>query len=126
MRVLLVGDEAELGNLAAALRERGLAVEVTPSPSSGEQTGLAALAGGLRAFERLLSDGTPRAVVVGSPSDAALAAILVASKLGVPTARLDPSDRAPSGTDVNRTVIEQLADAVLARDPEAVASWAGA
>jgi hypothetical protein len=126
MRVLLVSDDTGPDDLAAELRERGLSVDMAPPTSTGKQAGLAALAGGLRAFERLLTAGAPSAVVVDSASDAALAAVLVASKLGVPTARLDPSDRAPAGTEVNRTVIEQLADAVLARDPEAVAAWARA
>lgn len=125
MRVLLVGDDG-LDGLAAALGERGLSVDVPPATAGGEEGGPTALAGRLRVFERLLADGADRAVVVGSASDEALAAILVASKLTVPTARLDPPDRATSGIEVNRTVIEQLADAVLARDPDAVTRWARA
>ena len=125
MRVLLVGDDGR-GGLAAALGERGLSVEVVSAAAGGEEGGPAALAGRLRAFERLLADGAVRAVLVGSASDDALAAILVASKLSVPTARLNPPNPETAGREVNRTVIEQLADSVLARDPEAVASWARA
>jgi hypothetical protein len=124
MRVLLVGDDG-LDGLAAALSERGLSVDVAPAADDAEG-GPAALAVKLRAFERVLGDGAVRAVVVGSVSDEALSAILVASKLCVPIARLDPPDHATTSSEVNRTVIEQLADAVLARDPEAVASWARA
>jgi UDP-N-acetylglucosamine 2-epimerase len=122
MRVLLVGDDGRDG-LAGALGELGLSVEVVPAAAGGEEGGPAALAGRLRAFERLLADGAVRAVLVGSASDDALAAILVASKLSVPTARLESPDLAPAGTEINRTVIAQLADAALAPEPQAVARW---
>jgi hypothetical protein len=124
MRVLLVGEGARLEELSAALRAEGVSVERVPRDPGGEPVEeIADIAAAVRTFERLLTEDEPDAVVLGSTSNAALAAILVATKLGVPVARLDSAGGGLGGTGINRAVIEQLADAELAADATAIAAW---
>ncbi len=84
------------------------------------------IAAALRAFEDRLA-AVDRVVLVGS-SDLVLAALLVASKLRIPVAAVatDAADPGDSGSELNRRLIEQLADAVLAGDPEALTAWLAA
>jgi UDP-N-acetylglucosamine 2-epimerase len=125
MSLLLVSDHPPPDGLAAALERAGVAlerppVEPAPRPDAGE---LAEIATALREFETLLAGDGPDAVLLGSASNQALAALLVASKAGVPVARLGGA-RGEAASSINGRVIEQLADATLADDAEAIAAWA--
>lgn len=124
MRMLFVGAGPETSPLAEELEAAGVAVERAPAdtaPGGGE---IAELAAGLRAFERLLGGDRPDAVLLLEPSNAALAALLVAAKLRVPVARVE-DDRfgADRSTEVNRALIGALADAPLAAGADAILAW---
>ncbi|HMC05824.1 MAG TPA: hypothetical protein VKG89_00360 [Solirubrobacterales bacterium] len=122
MRALIVGDGERADRLAAGLERAGIEVERPGGAPPGEG-GIAALAGGIVALERLLADRPANAVVLEGDSDAALAALIVASKLEVPVARVaGPRPRA-GPTDLNWRLIASLADAELAEDAETVAAW---
>ena len=64
-----------------------------------------ALPQALRTLERRLLDERPALVVVADASDSALAAVLVASKLGIPVEAMPPATEASS---VNGPVIAKL------------------
>jgi hypothetical protein len=72
----------------------------------------------LRELERILGDRRPEAVLVASASSAALAAVLVATKLEIPAFRLEIEVGDPPGS--NADLIRQLADAALAPEPAAI------
>jgi hypothetical protein len=79
----------------------------------------------MRAFEDRLGRAVDRVVLAGS-SDLALAAVLVASKMRIPVAALATKAPNPAGSapgELNRRLIERLADAVLADDATALAAW---
>ena len=83
----------------------------------------------MRAFEDRLGGARVDRVVLAGSSAPALAAVLVASKLRVPVAALatDAPNRAGGTPDeLNRRLIEQLADAVLPDDPTTLAAWLAA
>jgi hypothetical protein len=80
------------------------------------------IARGLRDLERELADQGPEAVLIASRSAAALAAVIVATKLGTPVARLEPPEDAAS-QDANARLIRQLADTALPPDPVAIVEW---
>jgi hypothetical protein len=124
MRVLIVGDAPE----ADAVEERLLASRVAverrgddPPPGDGSQE-IAEIARDLREFEGLLGRSGAGAVLVASDSPAALAAVLVATKVGTPVALLEPPGD-PADDGANARVIRRLADTTLARDPAAVVDW---
>ena len=80
----------------------------------GDQVG--ELAAALIAFERLLADEPPDAVLLVSTTNLALAAVLVAAKLQIPVAaqwKAAPEDRA---SELNARLIERLADATVGDD----------
>jgi hypothetical protein len=60
-------------------------------------------------------------VLLGSASDLALAATLVATKAAIPVAAV--GDVSNSGPPMNARLIAQLADAALAADAAAIAAW---
>ena len=124
MRVLLVGAREAADRLAETLSGPGVAVERVPEPAPAE-TGaeeIAAIAKSLLEFEDLLAENGPDAVVLASRSSSSLAALLVATKLGLPTASLEPLSE-EAGDEVNARLIGQLADTKLAVDAEAVVTW---
>jgi len=125
MGVLIVGETAEPPASAIELEAAGFEVERRvdgPRPVDGTQE-IAEIAGDLREFERALEAGSVDAVLIASDSPAALAAVIVATKMGVPVASLLVPDEA-SGDGANARVIRQLADAALAPDAQAIMEWA--
>jgi UDP-N-acetylglucosamine 2-epimerase len=125
MRALFVSDHPPPDGLVASLEQAGVALELPPAEPAArpDASELTEIATALRGFERLLSRDGPEAVLLGSASNQALAALLVASKLGVPVARLEPV-ALEAASSINSTVIGQLADATLADEAEAIAAWA--
>jgi UDP-N-acetylglucosamine 2-epimerase len=123
VRVLLVGNSEEASGLAESLDGEAVAVEHRPdeSPPAGGPEEIAAIAHELREFERVLGEDGPDAVLVGSASAAALAAVLVATKLGTPVAAVASGGQDPHG--VNARLIRQLSDAQVAPEPAAVVNW---
>jgi UDP-N-acetylglucosamine 2-epimerase len=122
MRILIVGEKGRPHALAGALETEGVDVERPPKGAFGaphdDQVG--ELAAALLAFERLFADGAPDAVLLVSTSNLALAAVLVASKLQIPVAGLE--EGAPGEAELNRRLIEQLADRTVAADAETIAA----
>jgi UDP-N-acetylglucosamine 2-epimerase len=125
VKALIVGENGQVPGLDGALEAEGVEVERPPAgtlPSSGDD--VAQIAAALIALERLLTEEGPDAVVLTSTSNVALAAVLVATKLRIPVAGLV---NAPNGEDslseMNRRLIEQLADAMVAYDAVAIAAW---
>jgi UDP-N-acetylglucosamine 2-epimerase len=124
MRVLIVGERVEPHALVGALEAAGAELERPPedplAAASGDQ--VAELAGALLAFDGLLGDNPPDGVLLVSASNLALAAVLVASKLQIPVATL--AQEAPTGpaSDLNRRLVEQLADGTVADDPATIAA----
>jgi UDP-N-acetylglucosamine 2-epimerase len=124
MRVLIVGEGPEAASIGEGLEAAGVAVElrVTDSPAADGSEEVLEIARDLLDLERALSEQRADAVLVVSPSSAALAAIIVATKLGTPVALLELSgDATPE--DANARVIRQLADTALAPDPAAIVNW---
>ena len=124
MRVLIVGDRPETAAIGRALEADGAAVAHRgdgPPPAGGADE-IAVIAHELREIERALVNPGAGAVVVASHSPGALAAVIVATKLGTPVARLCPPD---SGADegVNSRLIRQLAETTLAPNASAVLEW---
>lgn len=127
VRILFVGNSAQIDGFVDAAREAELAVErwreEEPRPASGGEA-IAAIAANLREFEAALTAADrPDAVVVVADSNASLAAVIVATKVGTPVAMVADPGRQPDGT--NPRLIHQLADRQLAPDPAAIVDWAG-
>ncbi len=125
MNVIVVG-ERRLAAQAALDAEPGL--HLIDPPDEAVLTGggeIGRIAAALRAFEERLGSGSVDRVVLVGESDLALAAVLVASKMGIPVAAIAtdaPKPRDGGSMDLNRRLIEQLADAVLA-DDAALPAW---
>jgi hypothetical protein len=123
VRVLLVGEGEAADRLAAALAGADVSVERTPEPrpEKGAQE-IKVIAKALLELEELLGEQELEAVLLASRSGTALAALLVATKLGTPTVAIEPvSERAPA--DINARLIGQLADTALAGDAKAIVAW---
>jgi UDP-N-acetylglucosamine 2-epimerase len=125
VRVLLVANSAQIDGLDDAAEAAEIVVErwrEDRSAADGDEE-IGAIAAALREFEAVLTGADrPDAVVVASDSSASLAAVIVATKIGTPVARLSASGSDPDGT--NCRLIRQLADSELAREPAAIADWA--
>jgi hypothetical protein len=122
VRILLVGNNANGGALAEEVNSPDLAVDRRPDgpPAGGGPDAIDQIARNLRELELVLTEGGPDAVLVASDSSASLAAVLVATKLGIPVARLEsPGESA----DSNARLINRLADASLAPEPAAIMDW---
>ena len=123
MKVLIVDESGALDALAGELHADGLEtlsppVEVVSEAAGGE---VAEIADALIALERLLAGEGADALLLGSASNVALAAVLVATKAGIPVAAVGgPSEPGP---ELNARLIARLADAVLAADAPVVAGW---
>jgi hypothetical protein len=123
VRVLIVGNSAKADDLAEELAGPDRAVERHPDdppPGSGPDE-VGQIAEDLRELEQVLGRSRPDAVLVASDSSAALAAVLVATKLEVPVARLEIPGTDSDGR--NAGLIAQLADAVLAPEPSEIVDW---
>ena len=123
MTVLLVGNSANIASLARELDGADLTVERWPEDPSagGGAEEVAAIARELRKFETALDHDGPHAVLLASDSSAALAAVLVATKLGAPVGRIELSGE--DSTSANADLIRHLADAALAPEPAAIVDW---
>jgi UDP-N-acetylglucosamine 2-epimerase len=119
MKILVIGEMRRPHALAGALENAGLGVERPPKSAlpaaQGDQVG--ELAAALIAFERLLTDDAPDAVLVVSTSNLALAAVLVATKLQIPVAALvEAAQDEDQTSEMNRRLIERLADGTVGDD----------
>lgn len=124
MRVLIVGGP-ETTSLGEELEVAGVTVDLRGdgAPPGGGREEIAEIAADLREFETKLGENGADAVLVASSSPAALAAVIVATKAGVPVARLQsPGVSAAEGA--NARLIAQLADIALAPEPAAIVAWA--
>jgi hypothetical protein len=123
VRILLVGNSANSNALVEGLDATDLAVEQRPEdpPPDGGPDEIDQIAGDLRELERALTEGAPDAVLLASDSSASLAAVLVATKLGIPVAHLEIPRGGSAGS--NAHLIRQLADAALAPEPAAIMDW---
>ena len=93
------------------------------SGSHGEQTAKV-----LAAFERILLDVDPVAVVVAGDVNSTLACALAASKLGIPVAHLESGLRSGDWTmpeEINRVLTDRLSDVLLTHSPEALENLVG-
>ena len=125
MRILIVGDGTAAASLHEGLEASDLQLDHRPDgPAIGEgEPEIAAIARELREFERVLDEDGADGVLVASDSPAALAAVIVATKLRTPVARLDPLEHGEeAGT--NARLIGELSDARLAPDPATIMDWA--
>jgi UDP-N-acetylglucosamine 2-epimerase len=126
MRLLIIGDDQRAERLVQELESEEISLE-RPSPalvSAGQVDEIGELAAAMRGFEEGLIADAPDALLLASATDLALAALLVATKLGIPVAGVDGADAGDSRDALlNRRLIEQLADTTLAADPEAIAAW---
>jgi hypothetical protein len=123
MKVLVVDESGELEAVVGALEANGLKTCRPPQTLAGAGSGeVGEIAAALISFEGLLAEQGPNAVLLGSASNLALAAVLVATKAGIPVAAV--GDRSGMrGPAVNVRLIAQLADAGLAADAAATAAW---
>jgi len=126
MKTLLVSGNGGTDALARALQAEGVEIKLLPPEALpagvGDEVGQIARA--LVSLETLLVEDAPDAVVLASASNLALAAVLAATKLRIPVACLE--DGMPGEdrlSDINRRLIEQLADVTLTPDAGAVAAW---
>jgi UDP-N-acetylglucosamine 2-epimerase len=121
MRVLIVGEHERPHALAAALEAAGAEVARPPEGALGATAGdqVGELAAALTAFDRLLADDAPEAVLLVSATTPALAAVLVATKLQIPVAALveAPKDRA---SELDARLIEGLANGTVSDDAAAI------
>src|SRR3954452_15241642 len=124
MRVLIVGGP-EITSVGEELEAAGVTVDHRDddAPASGGPQEIAEIAADLREFERTLSENRVDAVLVASSSAAALAAVIIATKAGVPVARLRTAGGA-TDEGANARLIAQLADSALAPEAAAVVDWA--
>jgi hypothetical protein len=117
---MVVGD-GPLRARASLEAKQGLDLVDPPSEASPRQRSeIEEIAAALRAFQDVIV-GVDRVLVVGA-SNPALAAVVVASKLRVPTAAIE-GRAAEGGGRITPRLIGQLADDALADDPAAIAAW---
>jgi UDP-N-acetylglucosamine 2-epimerase len=125
MKILIVGEKGRPHALAGALETAGVDVERPPTGALGAAHGdqIGELAAALIAFERLFADDVPDAVLLVSTSNPALAAVLVATKLQIPVAALVEAAREEDRvSEMNRRLIEQLADGTVGDDAGTIAA----
>jgi UDP-N-acetylglucosamine 2-epimerase (non-hydrolysing) len=88
------------------------------SGSHGQQTARA-----LERIERVLMDERPRVLVVPGDVNSSLAGAIAAAKLGIPVAHIESGLRSFDWTmpeEINRVLIDQVADWCFVHSPEAV------
>jgi UDP-N-acetylglucosamine 2-epimerase len=125
MKVLIVGENGRPHDLAAALQTKGVDVGrppegVLPAAPADE---VGQIAGGLIAFEKLFAEDAPDAVLLVSASNLALAAVLAATKAQIPVASLEQRAQGQESlSEINRRLIDRLADVRVADDAGAIAA----
>jgi UDP-N-acetylglucosamine 2-epimerase len=110
----------------AGLGKDGFALVEPPDGRSTSVDEVEEIAAALRAFDDVLGGGEVDGLVLAGPSNEALAAVLVATKRRIPVVAMkaDGADPDPQGpTQVNRLLIEHLADATLTDDATALGAW---
>ena len=119
----MVGNSEEASRLAEGLEGEDVALDCRPDGTERAEgpEEIGAMAKALREFERALGDGGPDAVLVVTDSSASVAAVIVATKLGTPVARIEDARGDDAG--VNASLIRQLADTRLAPDAAAIVNW---
>jgi hypothetical protein len=120
----LIANSAQIDGLAEAAGAADVALERWPEHrlAGGEGEEIAAIAAALREFETALTAAdAPDSVLVASASSDALAAVIVATKVGTPVACVGVTGPDPGGT--NARLIRQLADRDLAPEPAAIVDW---
>ena len=124
MKIVIVGEKGSPHALAGALETAGVGVERPPERElAGHDDEIGELAAALIAFERLFADDSPDAVLLVSTSNLALAAVLVATKLQIPVAALvEPARDEGQMSEMNRRLIEQLADGTVTGDGGTIAA----
>ena len=118
MKVTIVGGDATADGLAAIAGDAEIEARVI-AETPGAERSAAALAERLRELERAILAESPEAVLVVDDTDSALAAVLVATKLGV--AVVTAAEAIP--TSSNGRLIERLADERLPDGPSGLADW---
>jgi UDP-N-acetylglucosamine 2-epimerase len=120
MRILIVGEAERPHALAAGLEAAGVEVERSPDGAAAHDDEVGELASALVAFDRLLSDDPPDALLLVSASNLALAAVLVAAKLRIPAAAVVEETREGRTSELNRRLVEQLSDSTVGSDPATI------
>jgi UDP-N-acetylglucosamine 2-epimerase len=115
MRIAVVSDApGDAANVAPALRDRAEVETVEVEGRADTELGRTAAA--ISRLEPPLADRRPAAVVAAGDGNAALAAALVAAKLGLPVARVGAGVRTGARHDpaeVNRVVVDHVCDLLL-------------
>jgi UDP-N-acetylglucosamine 2-epimerase len=124
MKIVIVGEKGRPHALAGALETAGVGIERPPeSEFTGHDDQVGELAAALVAFERLFADDAPDAVLLVSTTNLALAAVLVATKLHIPVAALvEAAQDEGRISELNRRLIEQLADGTVTGDAGTIAA----
>jgi hypothetical protein len=120
----LVANSAQIAGLDDAAASADVVVDRWREgrPAADEDEEIAAIAVDLRDLEAALTGtGRPDAVLLAAVSNAALAAVIVATKAGTPVACVNVPGRDPEGT--NARLIRQLADRELAPEPAVIVDW---
>jgi UDP-N-acetylglucosamine 2-epimerase len=122
---MLIGEWAGADALAGSLEEQGIEVKRAPrhmsAPAGNE---IEQIAASLVAWEELMSEDSPDAVLLASTSNAALAAAVVATRLQIAAVSLeDGAASRDHDLELNSRLIHQLADVTLTGEPGAVAAW---
>lgn len=119
MRLIIAGGEREVRVLASTAGEAGIDARTIAEPD-GHEASVTALAARLRELEASIASERPDAVVVADDTDAALAALLAATKVGVPAVAVAGAGSSSS----NGRLISSLADERLHAGPTALGDWA--
>jgi UDP-N-acetylglucosamine 2-epimerase (non-hydrolysing) len=126
------GGGPEAGLVRGTLAELGIApADVRPAVAPGARANGAVMtetAGAMMAAEAVLEELAPLVVLVSGSSDAAMAWSLAASKMQIPVARLEAGlrDRDWRGSrEINRVLMDTLADALFATTTDAADNLAG-
>jgi UDP-N-acetylglucosamine 2-epimerase len=122
---MLIGDWTGADALAGSLEAEEVEVKRAPqrlSAPGGSQ--IAGIAASLVAWEELMSEDSPDAVLLASASDAALAAVVVATRRQITVVSLeDAASNDDPELELNGRLIHQLADVTLTGDPGTVGAW---
>ncbi|HSJ17155.1 MAG TPA: UDP-N-acetylglucosamine 2-epimerase [Solirubrobacterales bacterium] len=119
MRIALVTDapgDPPTPELVRALEARAETHPIALDAAAGTGTELGRTAAAISRLEPLLRDAEPAAVVTVGDGNAALAAALVAAKLGLPAARAGAGVRSGDRRDadeINRVVADHVCDLLL-------------